>query len=369
MRTDDGLEFAGGLDRRARCFDEHVFGAQPGRLGNAARAHRDHANAVGVGFDLYAEQGSAPGLRLPGGSGGRPNTAVARPAERWLQSSSASQGRSETTRLIPRLSSWCGTPSPCATCWLPITPTTRASGLRAAARGKCLRHRPVPDELGLHEVAEFRIGARRGGALLLRVLCIRFEQACQIGCARRRRFGHAFALVRRHRRESFRAYRAGETVLDVERHHGNAVQARELEQRQIKGGIVSPHLRPVRCLEKLRLAQFAGDPAVQRGLYPARKHLEAEHEFRVQGRERSHGLQLPAMVVGVVVRFAEQHHLRGRWRARTVPAPRWVRCPAGSTRRPERRLHARARAVRMRRREARPRRGRWRARRLQWTHA
>ena len=45
-------------------------------------------------------------------------------------------------------------------------------------------------------------------------------------------------------------------------------------------------------------------------MYPARKHLEAEHEFGVQGGERGHGLQLPAMVIGIVVRFAEQCHLR-----------------------------------------------------------
>jgi hypothetical protein len=41
----------------------------------------------------------------------------------------------------------------------------------------------------------------------------------------------------------------------------------------------------------------------------AREHLESQHHVRPKGMEPGDGMQLPAMMLGVVVGFPQEHHL------------------------------------------------------------
>src|SRR5262249_45675404 len=97
------------------------------------------------------------------------------------------------------------------------------------------------------------------------------------------------------------------------------MHSRKVEQRQVEVGVESPDVRPIDIAQEVGFAQLTLDPAVEHGLHPARKHLEAEHEIRSEGAQRGNGVKLPAMMLRLAVRLAEQHDLAfGECRSRVV---------------------------------------------------
>jgi hypothetical protein len=77
-----------------------------------------------------------------------------------------------------------------------------------------------------------------------------------------------------------------------------------VQEGQVELGIVAPDLVPADLLEERVRLQLAPGPAVQDRLNAAGKGLEPEHDVlppAEQGGERG---ELPAVVLGVVVRLA-----------------------------------------------------------------
>ena len=135
------------------------------------------------------------------------------------------------------------------------------------------------------------------------------EQLLAVGLDRRRRAADAFPLGFRHRVPALLADRPAELALDVQRQHRDAVDARELEQRQVELGRHVPVALPFRLVEELGHRQLARHPAVEHRLHAAREHLEADHHVRPPRVQRGQRLQLPAVVVHLVVYLTEQHHV------------------------------------------------------------
>jgi hypothetical protein len=168
--------------------------------------------------------------------------------------------------------------------------------------------RAVPRELCLDESPPARLVVRLAAA----VCGHRLRQEGFVGRARGRRVRDALAFPHGHRGPALASDACHQRAIDVQRLHRNAVQASELEERQIQRRGEAPHARPVGLPEERALVELAGDPPVEDRLGAAREHLEAEHHGRVLGGERGNGLELPAMVVGPIVVLAEQDDVRAR---------------------------------------------------------
>ena len=257
-----------------------------------------------------------------GGSGlalagcGNAKTASARPGRSSLQSKSKGTGSRVPTFFTPRSRNWCGTPWPKRMWPLPMMPTDQRPSRPPIPES---RGAPgPPPSPGPTRSAIRRSGRRRcrssapsrrpchGGG---RVLAIDLEQEIAVRVRRRRRPADAFALRCRHRVPAFLRDGPGELLVDVERHHRDAVDARELEQRQIELGRQFPDRVPLRLLEQLPDGEIAGDPAIEHRLRAAREHLEADDHVRPLRVQRRQHLQLPAVIVVLVVLLAEQHDI------------------------------------------------------------
>ena len=81
-----------------------------------------------------------------------------------------------------------------------------------------------------------------------------------------------------------------ERAVDVECDHGKAVLAHEMEQRQVKVGIVTPNRVPVRLLQKGLHVERASGPPVQSRLDPPREHFESDDQVRFVGVQRGEHL-------------------------------------------------------------------------------
>ena len=164
--------------------------------------------------------------------------------------------------------------------------------------------------------------------LAVRVLAIDLEQVIAVRPRRRRGPAHAFALGFRDGVPAFLRDGPGELLVDVQRHHRDAVDAGELEQRQVELGRQLPDRVPLRLLEQLLDGELAATQLVQHRLRAAREHLEADHHvgpLRVQRRQH---LQLPAVIVVLVVLFAEQHDILFRHRRQHGGSAGDARLPA-----------------------------------------
>jgi hypothetical protein len=142
-----------------------------------------------------------------------------------------------------------------------------------------------------------------------RVLAIDLEQELAVGVRRRGRLADAFALGKRYRVPALVGDLARQFLVDIQGQHRNPVQARELEQGQIQFWRRVPDLFPLRLA---RNSLTLSSPATQRsstGCSRRGKHFEADDHFRAQRVQPGEHLQLPLVVVGVVMLFAEQQHL------------------------------------------------------------
>ena len=55
-----------------------------------------------------------------------------------------------------------------------------------------------------------------------------------------------------------------------------------MKERRVELRVEVPHVAPVALREELGLGELARHPAIERGLDPPRKHLEAEHHVGPQ---------------------------------------------------------------------------------------
>lgn len=176
------------------------------------------------------------------------------------------------------------------------------------AGGDGLGHGAIPGELRLDETPEGRIvGGCRAGRRRGPVVAEDAGEGGDVGRAGRSRRAKPFAGVRRNGIPAILADPGHQRPLDVERHHRDAVHAREIEQRHIERRREAPHLVPLRLLEEGAFVDLAGDPAVEDRLQAPGKGLEAQDHVRgpaVQGRQ---GVQLPAMIFDAGVGFAQHH--------------------------------------------------------------
>jgi len=76
--------------------------------------------------------------------------------------------------------------------------------------------------------------------------------------------------------------RLGQAAFDVQRHHRNPVQAREVKERQVKLGREPPDLGPFTLLEKLLHGEFTGNPSIEHRLGAPRERFEADDHARAQ---------------------------------------------------------------------------------------
>ena len=132
------------------------------------------------------------------------------------------------------------------------------------------------------------------------------EQARFVGGRGRCRLRHAFALGGRYGIPTFAADVARETAFDVQSKYWNAVDASEVEKRQVKRRRKVPDFFPVDCGEELLLGELARDPPIEHGLHSSRERLETDRDLRarnVEGRER---LELPQVMIGIVVVLPQQ---------------------------------------------------------------
>jgi hypothetical protein len=141
------------------------------------------------------------------------------------------------------------------------------------------------------------------------VLAIDLEQELAVGVRRRGCLADPFARAKRYRLPALVGDLAGQFLVDIQGQHRNPVQARELEQGQIQFWRRVPDLLPLRLGQKLLDAQFAGHPAIEYRLQPAREHFEADDHFRAQRMQSGEHLQLPLVVVRIIMLFSEQQHL------------------------------------------------------------
>src|ERR1035437_474227 len=81
----------------------------------------------------------------------------------------------------------------------------------------------------------------------------------------------------------------------------------ELEQRQVQLSGEAPDLRPIDLAQEVGFVQFALGPAVEHRLDAPREHLETEDHVGVVAEQRRDRMKLPAMVLRLIVRLAEQH--------------------------------------------------------------
>ena len=181
---------------------------------------------------------------------------------------------------------------------------------RGGGGGEGLGHGPVPGQLGVDE-ALHPVGVRRR-ARPFEMLVIDLAELVAVDRGRRRRVRDPFAIRLGHGVPASFPDGGDQGAIDVERHHGHPVDAGEVEQRHIQRRIETPHPVPFHRLKKRRLVKFAGHPGIEHRLHAARKHLESEDHRAAPGMERGDGLELPEMMLGIVVSFAEYDHARGR---------------------------------------------------------
>ena len=88
-----------------------------------------------------------------------------------------------------------------------------------------------------------------------------------------------------------------------------AMHPRELEDGKVELRVVSPHPWPLDTSQEFGVGEPARHPLVQDRLDPPWEHLEAQHHLRTKGVEGGDGMELPAMVLGILVGFPEKHRL------------------------------------------------------------
>ena len=155
-------------------FGEHVSRLQPARLGNAARAHRGDADAIGDRFNAYAEQPRRRrGWReLRGGQaehgGGQAGGKITAVGFVIPGQERRNAFDSQALKLMRHAVAMRNV--------FAAHDTDHQSIRYARGSGsERLRHCAVPYELGLDEAVEFGVGARRGGGPVLRVLYVGVE--------------------------------------------------------------------------------------------------------------------------------------------------------------------------------------------------
>src|SRR5665647_985153 len=95
--------------------------------------------------------------------------------------------------------------------------------------------------------------------------------------------------------------------IDIERQHRQAMHSGEMEQRQVELVGKSPDLRPIDLAQEGGFVQLALGPVVEYRLDATREHLETEDHVGSVAEQRCDRMKLPAMVLRLVMRLAEQH--------------------------------------------------------------
>src|SRR5665647_2583016 len=95
--------------------------------------------------------------------------------------------------------------------------------------------------------------------------------------------------------------------IDIERQHRQAMHSGEMEQRQVELVGKSPDLRPIDLAQEGGFVQLALGPVVEYRLDTPREHLETEDHVGSVAEQRRDRMKLPAMVLRLIVRLAEQH--------------------------------------------------------------
>ena len=81
----------------------------------------------------------------------------------------------------------------------------------------------------------------------------------------------------------------------------------EMEQRQVERVDKTPDLRPIDVTQEGGFVQLALGPVVEYRLDATREHLETEDHVGSVAEQRRDRMKLPAMVLRLVMRLAEQH--------------------------------------------------------------
>src|SRR5664279_3789343 len=80
-----------------------------------------------------------------------------------------------------------------------------------------------------------------------------------------------------------------------------------MEQRQVERVGEAPDLRPIDLAQEVGFVQFALGPAIEYRLDAPREHLATEDHAGSVAEQRRDRMKLPAMVLRLNVRLAEQH--------------------------------------------------------------
>src|SRR5664280_2599991 len=81
----------------------------------------------------------------------------------------------------------------------------------------------------------------------------------------------------------------------------------EMEKRQVELVGKSPDLRPIDLAQECGFVQLALGPVAEYRLDATREHLETEDHVGSVAEQRRDRMKLPAMVLCLVMRLAEQH--------------------------------------------------------------
>ena len=85
------------------------------------------------------------------------------------------------------------------------------------------------------------------------------------------------------------------------------MHAGKIEKREVELSGEAPDLRPIDLAHEGGFVQFALGPAVEHRLNAPREHLETEDYVGSVVEQRRDRMKLPAMVLWLVMRLAEQH--------------------------------------------------------------
>lgn len=83
--------------------------------------------------------------------------------------------------------------------------------------------------------------------------------------------------------------------------------ADKVKERQIERRIVAPDLPPAGRLQEGLFGQTAFRPVIEHRLNRAGEHLEADRQIRAIALQSRQHVQLPAMMVAIGVRLAQEH--------------------------------------------------------------
>jgi hypothetical protein len=174
----------------------------------------------------------------------------------------------------------------------------------AHGTGERLCHRPVPQQLALHEAHECRVAAGLCGR---HVIAPHLLQPGAIARLRSSRVAHTFTAGRRHRGKTAPRHFAHHLAVDVQRTQRDLLVAGETEDAGVDLGRHAPHALPVGAFEQRLFADLAAHPRVEHGLCAARQHFQPDDHARVQCVQGSQGIDLPVMMGTNVMRLPDQH--------------------------------------------------------------